>query len=189
MDAKDTCNQNRDTGCDEVLLGWRTSRHHLQSCNRDQRAEQEHHAHRAKRIQTRDNKDGTEGSAGEHLVAFARHRATATALTVVPRLGAALTEGGARLPLGREIWGETWILLPPELPQGPYLNLFTGTRLTATRTVHGPALAAGDLLDVFPVALLDLLPGVEAPGEPPGPMAESAQAERSDHQDGGAANG
>jgi len=131
----------------------------------------------------------TEGSACEHLVAFARHEATTTALTVVPRLGAALTEGGARLPLGREVWGETWVLLPRELPQGPYLNLFTGTQLAVTRTEHGPALAAGDLLDTFPVALLDLLPEVEVPGEPAGPIVESTRVDRSPHPDGGTAYG
>ena len=103
----------------------------------------------------------SEGSAREHLVAYARHRATTTALTVVPRLAAALTEGGARLPLGAEVWKDTWVLLPRALSPGPYLNLFTGKELAATRTEHGLALAAGDLLDAFPVALLDLLPEAE----------------------------
>jgi (1->4)-alpha-D-glucan 1-alpha-D-glucosylmutase len=103
----------------------------------------------------------TQGTAAEHLVAYARHRATTTALIVVPRLAAALTEGGARLPLGREVWADTAVLLPRELPPGPYVNLFTGARLMAEPTEHGAALAAGELLEAYPVALLDLPTEVE----------------------------
>jgi (1->4)-alpha-D-glucan 1-alpha-D-glucosylmutase len=103
----------------------------------------------------------TEGTAAAHLCGFARWRATGTALTVVPRLTAALTDQGARLPLGHEVWADTWIVLPRELPRGPYVNRFTGARLETEATELGPALAAGDVLDAFPVAFLDSLTEVE----------------------------
>ena len=100
----------------------------------------------------------TGGAYAEHVCAFARRQATTAVLTVVPRLIGVLTDNGARLPLGTEVWGDTRVLLPRDLPAGPYLNLFTGTEVR-TRPVDAAAgLPVGDLLAEFPVALLDLTP-------------------------------
>lgn len=103
-------------------------------------------------------------TAGQHaarLCTFARQGGTWTVLAVAPRLVAPLTEEGARLPLGREVWGDTWVLLPKEYPRGPYTNLFTGAVVHAVECQGGAGLAVGDLLADFPVALL------EAPTFPP----------------------
>jgi (1->4)-alpha-D-glucan 1-alpha-D-glucosylmutase len=96
----------------------------------------------------------TGGSRGGHLCAFARRRDGRAALTVVPRLTAGLTDNGARLPLGPEVWGDTWVALPGGLPEGPYVNLFTGAGVGLASTAVGPALPAGQILAEFPVALL-----------------------------------
>jgi (1->4)-alpha-D-glucan 1-alpha-D-glucosylmutase len=96
----------------------------------------------------------TGGSLGKHLCAFARRREGRAALTVVPRLAAGLTDNGARPPLGPEVWGDTWVALPAGLPQGPFINLFTGARVSLANTAVGPALLAGGVLAEFPVALL-----------------------------------
>lgn len=96
----------------------------------------------------------TGGSWGRHLCAFARRREGQAALTVVPRLVAGLTDNGARLPLGPEVWGDTWVALPAGLPEGPYINLFTGVEVAMAGTAVGPALLAGAILAAFPVALL-----------------------------------
>jgi (1->4)-alpha-D-glucan 1-alpha-D-glucosylmutase len=96
---------------------------------------------------------------GEHadrLCAFARRRATSAALTVVPRLVAGLTDNGARLPLGREVWGDTRVLLPDGVPRGSYVNRFTGMVVTPVESGGGMALHVGDLLAEFPVALLEV---------------------------------
>jgi (1->4)-alpha-D-glucan 1-alpha-D-glucosylmutase len=100
----------------------------------------------------------TAGSAAEHLVAYARHRATTTALIVVPRLIGALTEGGVRLPLGAEVWTDTRVILPRDIPDGPYVNCFTDTRLRTVPQEGDRALLAAEILAVYPVALLDASP-------------------------------
>ncbi|HSB80140.1 MAG TPA: malto-oligosyltrehalose synthase [Candidatus Methylomirabilis sp.] len=109
----------------------------------------------------------TGGQAALHLCAFARRLATRTAITVVPRLSATLTDNGARLPLGRDVWGDTWVALPRDLAGGPYRNLFTGEVLRTSPGRSGLTLAAGEVLATFPMALLDSTsadPSREGPG-------------------------
>jgi (1->4)-alpha-D-glucan 1-alpha-D-glucosylmutase len=95
------------------------------------------------------------GQHGAHACAFARRDQTGAVVTVVPRLTARLTDNGARHPLGHDLWGTTWVALPPELPGGPYLNLFTGTEVGTALSDAGRALAVGEILADFPVALLE----------------------------------
>jgi (1->4)-alpha-D-glucan 1-alpha-D-glucosylmutase len=99
----------------------------------------------------------TAGASAHRVVAFARRRATRVVLTVVPRLTAALTDGGTRLPLGPEVWQDTCVELPRDLPAAAYTNLFTGA------TVKAPAdddrrLRVSDLLADLPIALMDTAP-------------------------------
>jgi (1->4)-alpha-D-glucan 1-alpha-D-glucosylmutase len=82
----------------------------------------------------------TGGSRGRHLCAYARRWNGQAALTVVPLLTAGLTDHGAHLPLGPEVWGDTWVALPAPLSEGPYVNLFTGAGVALTATGVGPAL-------------------------------------------------
>jgi (1->4)-alpha-D-glucan 1-alpha-D-glucosylmutase len=103
----------------------------------------------------------TVGQHADHVCAFARRGETRAVLTVVPRLTAPLTDNGARLPLGSDVWDDTRVTLPPEIPRGPYVNLFSGAEVQTAETDSGPALAVGEILGEFPVALL------EAPPPPP----------------------
>ncbi len=96
-----------------------------------------------------------EGACKDHLCAFARQAEGRTVLTVVPRLTAGLTDNGARLPLGRDLWGDTWLALPEALPQGPYTNLFTGVEIGGDEHESVPHLVAGEILADFPVSLLE----------------------------------
>jgi (1->4)-alpha-D-glucan 1-alpha-D-glucosylmutase len=95
-----------------------------------------------------------EGKDAEHLCAVARRRESCTALTVVPRLTARLTDQGPWLPLGEGVWCDTWLALPGLLPAGSYLNLFTGALVKAFQHGSQRALVAGELIAEFPVALL-----------------------------------
>ena len=95
------------------------------------------------------------GSRGAHLCAFARRRGTRAVLTIVPRLTARLTANGAHLPLGPDVWGDTYVVLPGDLPGGRYTNLFTGATVGTAEREGGAALTAGDLFAQFPVALLE----------------------------------
>jgi len=94
-----------------------------------------------------------EGGGAACLCAFARCGQGATALVLAPRLTAALTEGGARLALGRASWDDTAVILPPELARR-YCDRFTGRPLEAQDRPAGPALAMAVVLADFPVALL-----------------------------------
>jgi (1->4)-alpha-D-glucan 1-alpha-D-glucosylmutase len=102
------------------------------------------------------------GDRALHVCAFARHGEHGTALTLVPRLTASLTDNGARLPLGREVWGDTWLRLPWPAPPDAYVNRLTGTEVTVAPSDDGPILHVGDVLKEFPVALLET--GPSAPG-------------------------
>ena len=59
-----------------------------------------------------------------------------------------------RPPLGPELWADTMLTLPKEETGRCYHDLFTGARLTVTKTAAGAALPVGDMLSDFPVALL-----------------------------------
>ena len=76
------------------------------------------------------------------------------AVVVVPRLVARLTGGGARLPLGEEVWADTSLPLPGDLATAAYRDVFTGATIEATRVDGGTALRLGAVLADFPVALL-----------------------------------
>jgi (1->4)-alpha-D-glucan 1-alpha-D-glucosylmutase len=99
----------------------------------------------------------TGGAGGGHVVAFARRWATAVAITLVPRLTATLTGAGARLPLGPDIWQDTWVETPREFPGAAYVHLFTGTAVEASGD-EGRRLAVRDILADFPIALLEAAP-------------------------------
>ena len=76
---------------------------------------------------------------------------------MVPRLTAAVTDGGARLPVGPDVWQETCVELPPEFPAAVYTNVFTGATVKATAN-DGRRLLVGNLLAELPVALMDAGP-------------------------------
>jgi (1->4)-alpha-D-glucan 1-alpha-D-glucosylmutase len=94
------------------------------------------------------------GVGADRILAFARQRATEVVLTVVPRLTAALTGGGARLPLGPDVWQDTWVEAPQEHPAAAYGNLFTGATAHVSAGDVG-RLRVGELLAEFPIALLE----------------------------------
>jgi (1->4)-alpha-D-glucan 1-alpha-D-glucosylmutase len=96
----------------------------------------------------------TEGLHAENVCAFCRRQGQRTILAVVPRLVARLTENGAELPLGGRIWGDTRLILPTDLPEGSYRNVFTGGVVHPSPTGGGLALVVGEILAEFPVALL-----------------------------------
>ena len=95
------------------------------------------------------------GSHAAHVCAFARQMGTESVVVVVPRLMAALTGHGSRLPLGGEVWADTRVLLSPELA-GPRIHAFTGEAVAPAGRAGEVALPVAGLLDLFPVALLEI---------------------------------
>jgi (1->4)-alpha-D-glucan 1-alpha-D-glucosylmutase len=89
------------------------------------------------------------GTEAAHVCAYARSLGDAVLIVVVPRLTVKLLKGGAELPLGRAVWGDTVLELPEALWQRSWHNLLTHATLAPA-----PQLVLGELLVAAPVALL-----------------------------------
>jgi malto-oligosyltrehalose synthase len=87
------------------------------------------------------------GSAADHVVAFARRSAAATAVVVVPRLTRSLVGPGA-FPVGAEVWGDT-VLSLGDIGEPGLTDVLIGKS-------HKPeaVLGVADLLADLPVAML-----------------------------------
>jgi (1->4)-alpha-D-glucan 1-alpha-D-glucosylmutase len=90
------------------------------------------------------------GSHAEHIFAFARTGPGGPTLTVIPLLAAR----GVTDPVGAEYWGNTALVIPPEIDV-PLGNAFTGARVEAEGEGEHRRLPVGTVLAAFPVALLE----------------------------------
>lgn len=82
-----------------------------------------------------------------HIVAFAREAGGQWCVAVVPRFLTALVDEDQD-PLGKNVWRDTAVMLPPEAPPS-WRNIYT------RQSIQGaPEIAVGDVLQHFPVALL-----------------------------------
>jgi maltooligosyltrehalose synthase len=77
-------------------------------------------------------------------------------LTIAPRLVMGLTHGTERLPLGTEIWHDTAVFLPDAIAGTRLRNVLTQETFAATP--GGRSLRLGEVLALFPVALLESVP-------------------------------
>ncbi|MBI2853755.1 MAG: malto-oligosyltrehalose synthase [Chloroflexi bacterium] len=96
-----------------------------------------------------------EGAKKSHVCAFAWVKDSSEMLVIVPRLPAELTRKTAELPVGPQIWGDTW--LAPGGRSGTnrkYRNIFTGELLSVLGRSSGPQLLVADALATFPVCVL-----------------------------------
>jgi (1->4)-alpha-D-glucan 1-alpha-D-glucosylmutase len=87
------------------------------------------------------------GTSRRHIVAFARETGGRWCVAVAPRFLTALV-GEGQDPLGKNVWRDTAVMLPPEAPRS-WRNIFTGQSIQGT-----PGFAVRDALQHFPVALL-----------------------------------
>lgn len=93
------------------------------------------------------------GGRKEHVCAFLRKHGETTLLVAVPRLVAQLLDKDAtRMPLGREVWDETRLLLPEGIQERDFENVLTGEKILGRKRQTG--LYAADLFANFPLALL-----------------------------------
>jgi (1->4)-alpha-D-glucan 1-alpha-D-glucosylmutase len=104
----------------------------------------------------------TGGAAADRIVVFARWRATGAVVAVAPRVVGALTDSGARLPMGADVWQDTWVEVPREFPATAYIDTFTGAAVPVSGE-NGRRIVVGDLLADFPIALLESAPTVAPP--------------------------
>ncbi len=92
------------------------------------------------------------GGGAEHICAYVRRDGGGAALTVVPRLLASFITPDTN-PLGENVWGDTSLALPFEVPGSRYRNVFTGEVIECIKQ-EPTSLYAKDILREFPVALL-----------------------------------
>lgn len=94
------------------------------------------------------------GERAGHLVAFARRWRGEAAIAIAPRLYARLLGDSQRLPLGAEVWGDTWIDLEALPGKAAWTNSLTGAELPVTAEAGRRCIRAREALADFPVALL-----------------------------------
>ncbi len=97
------------------------------------------------------------GSRAHHLCAFARRCEGRALIVIAPRLYRRLLDDPARLPLGSEVWEDTFIELPVNAGFRRALrNVIDGTQLQPSTDGSTRGVAAAQALASFPVALLTL---------------------------------
>ena len=87
-----------------------------------------------------------EGDHSDHAIGFARSYGSDWYIIVVPRLLVSLCKNGV-LPLGKETWADTKIVLPPNTPN-LLTNVFTGKKINLSNELR-----LGEALSEFPVGL------------------------------------
>jgi (1->4)-alpha-D-glucan 1-alpha-D-glucosylmutase len=120
------------------------------------------------------------GDAAEHIIAFARtleraspHSTDANppagsaeeALAIAPRLLARRLQEPGALPLGQAAWGDTLLALPGATAGQRYRNIFTGQIHSAIERNGTIGLALSELLEHYPVALLERIAGADTADE------------------------
>jgi (1->4)-alpha-D-glucan 1-alpha-D-glucosylmutase len=96
-----------------------------------------------------------QGLRARHVVAFARRDGSGGVIAVAPRFFAALCERPGVLPYGPQVWGDTELPLP-WLPLDVELrDAITGRHVAIESSAQGVSVRMGELLTVFPVALLE----------------------------------
>jgi maltooligosyltrehalose synthase len=89
------------------------------------------------------------------VFAFARVRDEEAALVVTPRLVGSLMPDSRTAPLGPQIWRDTWIALPDDLPATAYRNVLSGEELPSAKIDGRPVLLLSQVLNDCPVGLLE----------------------------------
>jgi len=94
----------------------------------------------------------TLGVREEHLIAILRHDNDDQAMVIVPRWIAQTYTPREALP-SKQFWGDTALVLSPTAPAS-WINVLTGERVQTQVSGKSPTLAAAEILQNFPVALL-----------------------------------
>lgn len=88
-----------------------------------------------------------------HICAYARKWEEKVVIVAAPRMYAVLLGQETKIPLGRETWKDTEIIIPEYLPAGKFRNIFSG-EVESAEANDGPRLPAASIFRSFPLALL-----------------------------------
>jgi (1->4)-alpha-D-glucan 1-alpha-D-glucosylmutase len=92
----------------------------------------------------------TTGEHADHVVAFARRHGSHVLMAAVPRLCVSLPEHRRSIPLGA-VWGNTRVVLPPEMRAARFRNAFTQEEMQAEREGETDVLRVAELFRTLPV--------------------------------------
>jgi (1->4)-alpha-D-glucan 1-alpha-D-glucosylmutase len=97
---------------------------------------------------------GVRGESADHVFAFLRRRDEQWAIAAAPRLLARLLPDNKALPLGKDVWHESALVLPGVRPAQRLRNIFTGEILETREQDGQTILPLAEVFAHFPVALL-----------------------------------
>jgi (1->4)-alpha-D-glucan 1-alpha-D-glucosylmutase len=98
----------------------------------------------------------SDGDHKEHVCAYARKEEGKVVLVVVPRFLTHLMQMD-EMPFGKKTWGDSWLVIPPEVYAVRFNNIFTGEAIELVERDGKPVLALDQVFANFPVALLEAL--------------------------------
>jgi (1->4)-alpha-D-glucan 1-alpha-D-glucosylmutase len=96
-----------------------------------------------------------EGAKADNLCVFDRSLDMESFIVVAPRFFTRLIGQADDLPLGGDVWRDTRIFIPFDIPGNRYRNIFTGEILASSAEKDHSVLYLANVLSVFPVAMLE----------------------------------
>jgi (1->4)-alpha-D-glucan 1-alpha-D-glucosylmutase len=98
-----------------------------------------------------------EGDLKEHLCAFARSGEGKVVLVIVPRFLTRLVKNPDEHSLGHKVWGDSWLIIPPEIPAASFNSIFTAETIGTVERDGRTGLALDQVFANFPVAMLEAI--------------------------------
>lgn len=95
------------------------------------------------------------GDKADNVCTFIRRLGNSIVLVVVPRFLTKLIEKTEALPFGKEVWRDSFIVVPFEEIEGKYRNIFTGEIVSVASYKGTTALFLSEIFMNFPVALME----------------------------------
>ena len=96
----------------------------------------------------------TYGQKSQHLCAFARMKDGEISLTLIPRFFTGLVSDPTTLPIGKAVWEDTGVLLPPECAGSHFQEILTGGLVSPEHQEGKLRLPAASVFEHFPGAIL-----------------------------------
>jgi (1->4)-alpha-D-glucan 1-alpha-D-glucosylmutase len=95
------------------------------------------------------------GNKEQNVCAFARRLNSSSVIVVVPRFFTSVLSGGNNLPLGRQAWVDTAVIVPFAREGTEYRNVITGEMVQVKERDEAVLMELSELLANSPVALLE----------------------------------
>ena len=94
------------------------------------------------------------GKKSQHLCAFARVKESKISLTLISRFFTGLVSDPTTLPIGKDVWEDTGVELPPECAGSGYQDVLTGEIVSPVLHEGKLLLPAANVFQHFPGAIL-----------------------------------